>query len=35
MFGKPLYKIADLRELKLKVFVSGDQLPKIKLGTKS
>jgi len=34
MFGKPLYKIADLRELKLKVFVSGDQLPKIKLGQK-
>ena len=34
MFGKPLYKIADLRELKLKVFVSGDQLPEIKLGQK-
>ncbi|MCD4772389.1 MAG: efflux RND transporter periplasmic adaptor subunit [Bacteroidales bacterium] len=32
MFGKPLYKIADLNEVKLKVYISGDQLPKIKLG---
>jgi HlyD family secretion protein len=30
--GKPLYKIADLREMKLKVYVSGDQLPEIKVG---
>ncbi len=30
--GKPLYKIADLREMKLKVFVSGDQLPDVKIG---
>ncbi len=30
--GKPLYKIADLRTMKLKVYVSGDQLPHIKLG---
>lgn len=31
MPGKPLYKIADLRTMKLKVYVSGDQLPHIKL----
>jgi HlyD family secretion protein len=30
--GKPLYKIADLTEMKLKVYVSGDQLPNIKIG---
>ena len=30
--GKPLYKIADLREMKLKVFVSGYQLPDVKIG---
>jgi len=30
--GKPLYKIADLRMMKLKVYVSGDQLPHIKIG---
>ncbi|MBI9037722.1 MAG: HlyD family efflux transporter periplasmic adaptor subunit [Bacteroidales bacterium] len=31
-FGKPLYKIANLTELKLKVYVSGAQLPNIKIG---
>jgi HlyD family secretion protein len=31
-FGKPVYKIADLDVLNLKVYVSGDQLPHIKLG---
>jgi HlyD family secretion protein len=30
--GKPLYKIADLSVMKLKVYVSGDQLPHIKIG---
>ncbi|MCF8366288.1 MAG: HlyD family efflux transporter periplasmic adaptor subunit [Bacteroidales bacterium] len=30
--GKPLYKIADLTEMKLKVYVSGDQLPSVKIG---
>ena len=30
--GKPLYKIADLTEMKLKAYVSGAQLPQIKLG---
>lgn len=30
--GKPLLKMADLSELNLKVYVSGDQLPKVKLG---
>jgi len=30
--GKPLYKIGNLDELKLKVYVSGDQLPNIKIG---
>jgi HlyD family secretion protein len=30
--GKPLYKIADLREMKLKVYVSGAQLPDLKIG---
>jgi HlyD family secretion protein len=30
--GKPLYKIADLTEMKLKAYVSGAQLPNIKLG---
>ncbi|MEI6684004.1 MAG: HlyD family efflux transporter periplasmic adaptor subunit [Bacteroidota bacterium] len=33
-FGKPLYKIADLREMQLRVYVSGAQLPAIKLGDK-
>lgn len=31
-FGKPLYKIADLCVLELKVYVSGGQLSSIKLG---
>ncbi|NQU52516.1 MAG: HlyD family efflux transporter periplasmic adaptor subunit [Bacteroidetes bacterium] len=30
--GKPLFKIADLNELELKVYVSGAQLPSVKLG---
>jgi HlyD family secretion protein len=30
--GKPLYKIAELSEMDLRIFVSGMQLPKIKLG---
>jgi HlyD family secretion protein len=33
-FGKPLYKIADLSVLELKVYVSGAQLSSIKLGQK-
>ncbi|RLD37284.1 MAG: HlyD family secretion protein [Bacteroidetes bacterium] len=32
--GKPLFKIADLSLMKLKVYVSGDQLPHIKIGQK-
>jgi HlyD family secretion protein len=31
-FGKPLYRIADLREMQLRVYVSGTQLPEIKIG---
>jgi HlyD family secretion protein len=31
-FGKPVYKIADLTFLDLRVYVSGIQLPKIKIG---
>jgi HlyD family secretion protein len=30
--GKSLYKLADLREMKLKVYVSGDQIPQVKIG---
>lgn len=30
--GKPLYSIADMRELILRVYISGDQLPRAKLG---
>ncbi|MCD6354424.1 MAG: HlyD family efflux transporter periplasmic adaptor subunit [Prolixibacteraceae bacterium] len=30
--GKPLFKMANLDELTLKVYVSGAQLPKVKLG---
>ncbi|OGU16955.1 MAG: ABC transporter [Ignavibacteria bacterium GWB2_35_12] len=30
--GKPLYKIADISIMYLKAYVSGDQLPKIKIG---
>lgn len=33
-FGKPLYKIADLSTVFLRVYVSGDQLPKVKIGEK-
>jgi HlyD family secretion protein len=33
-FGKPLYKIADLREMLLRVYISGAQLPHIKIGDK-
>ena len=33
-YGKPLYKIADLREMELRVYVSGTQLPHIKIGDK-
>jgi len=31
-FGKPVYKIADLSSLDLRVYVSGAQLPYIKIG---
>jgi HlyD family secretion protein len=31
-FGKPLYKIADIRVITLRVYVSGAQLPHIRLG---
>jgi HlyD family secretion protein len=31
-FGKPLYKIANLDEITLRVYVDGSQLPKIKIG---
>ncbi|MDR9418558.1 HlyD family secretion protein [Gracilimonas sp.] len=30
--GKPLYEIADLSEMELRVYVSGAQLPQVKLG---
>ncbi len=32
--GKPVYKIADLSELELKVYISGNQLPTVKIGQK-
>jgi HlyD family secretion protein len=32
--GKTLYKIANLSALKLRVYISGDQLPNIKIGQK-
>ncbi|NQU35553.1 MAG: HlyD family efflux transporter periplasmic adaptor subunit [Bacteroidetes bacterium] len=32
--GRPLYKIADLSEMKLKAYISGTQLPNVKLGQK-
>ncbi|MFN2395825.1 MAG: HlyD family secretion protein [Bacteroidales bacterium] len=35
MPGKALYKIADLSEMELKVYVSGSQLPHISLGQKA
>ncbi len=31
-FGKPLYKIADLREMTLRVYISGSQLPNVIIG---
>jgi len=33
-YGKPLYKIADLREMQLRVYVTGAQLPHINIGEK-
>lgn len=30
--GKPLYKVADLSELELRAYITGDQLPVVKLG---
>lgn len=30
--GKPLYKIADLRTLTLRAYITGNQLPQVKLG---
>ncbi len=33
-FGKSLYKVANLQDMILKVYVSGDQLPKVKIGQK-
>lgn len=32
IMGKPLYSIADMRELVLRAYISGDQLPHVKLG---
>ncbi len=32
--GKPLYKIADLREIILRAYLTGSQLPAVKLGQK-
>lgn len=32
--GKPLYKLADLSVLTLRAYVSGDQLPKVKINQK-
>jgi len=31
-YGKPLYKIADIGTMELRVYVSGEQLPGIKIG---
>lgn len=31
-YGKPLYKIADISTMELRVYVSGDQLSEIKIG---
>ena len=33
-FGKPIYKIADLSQLQLKVYISGNQLAQVELGQK-
>lgn len=30
--GKPIYKIADLREMQLRAYITGDQLPGVKIG---
>jgi HlyD family secretion protein len=32
MIGKPLYKISNMDTLTLKAYVTGDQLPQIKIG---
>jgi len=32
--GKPLYKIADLQNITLRAYISGEQLPKVKLNQK-
>jgi len=32
MYGKPLYKISNMDTLTLKAYVTGDQLPQIKIG---
>lgn len=32
VFGKPLFKIADLNEMELRVYISETQLPNIKIG---
>lgn len=32
VYGKPLFKIADLDEMTLRAYVSGDQLSKVKIG---
>lgn len=34
IYGKPLYKIADLRRMQLRVYITGAQLPHIKIGDK-
>lgn len=31
-YGKPLYKVADLKTMYLRVYVSGGQLPSVKIG---
>jgi HlyD family secretion protein len=33
-YGKPIYKVADLSVLELRVYLSGVQLPKIRIGQK-
>ena len=33
-FGKPLYKIADLQQMILRAYISGDQLSQVKIGQK-
>ncbi len=30
--GRPLYKLADIKRMKLKAYISGDQLPHLKIG---